>query len=302
MRWLDMKDHANKQDTQMTWEQRKQESISILDKYKEEISKEAYDRLLWVIGTQAIESIFPDERDIKDMIRVEKGEITTDKLVEEIKQRYQKEWGCGVMFTWLNPKPKMSDFNKQLLSSNIVRAETFSQLSDIERSITTVKTQELKINPAQGNLDYKHLKDINRYLLQDIYVWAGKDRYDIGIRGGFKKGNTYFTSGNKLPEVSKALFNALKKENHFKNLSKDDFIKSTASFMNSLNILHPFREGNGRTQRIFIEQLAENARYALDLSKVSSGITIQASIQAEKGNLKGFEIILGNNIKERAKQ
>ncbi len=79
----------------MTWEQKKAQSIAILDTYKDEISSEAYDRLLYVIGTQAIEDIFPDERDIKDMIRVEKGEITTDKLVEEIKQRYQKEWGVA---------------------------------------------------------------------------------------------------------------------------------------------------------------------------------------------------------------
>jgi hypothetical protein len=46
------------------------------------------------------------------------------------------------MFDWLKPKPEMSDFDKQLLSSNIVGAKTLAQLSDIERSITTVKTQE----------------------------------------------------------------------------------------------------------------------------------------------------------------
>jgi hypothetical protein len=73
----------------MTWDENKTQSIAILDKYKDETSQEAYDRLLYVIGTQAIENIFPNERDIKDMIRVEKGEITTDELVEE----YKREWG-----------------------------------------------------------------------------------------------------------------------------------------------------------------------------------------------------------------
>jgi len=203
------------------------------------------------------------------------------------------------MFDWLKPKPEMSDFDKQLLSSNIVGAKTLAQLSDIERSITTVKTQELKNNPIQGNLDYQHLKEIHKYLFKDVYVWAGMDRYDIGIRGDFRKGDTHFTPGNKLPEVSKILFEALQKENHFKDLKKDDFVKSTASFMNGLNMLHPFREGNGRTQRIFIEQLADNAGYHLDLSKVSKNIMIQASIQAEKGNTKGFEIIIRDNIKEK---
>jgi len=75
----------------MSWEYKKAQSIAILNKYKNEISQEAYERILYVIGTQAIEDIFPDERDIKDMIRVEKGEITTDELIKE----YKKEWGVA---------------------------------------------------------------------------------------------------------------------------------------------------------------------------------------------------------------
>ena len=76
----------------MTWEQKKAQSIAILDKHKDEISQEAYDRILYVIGTQAIEDIFPNEYDIKNLIRVENGEITTSDLVEEIKQHYKKKW------------------------------------------------------------------------------------------------------------------------------------------------------------------------------------------------------------------
>ncbi len=75
----------------MTWYEKKAQSIAYLDKYKDRISQEAYDRILWVIGTQAIEDIFPDEQDIKDLIRVENGEITTDELVEE----YKRKWGVA---------------------------------------------------------------------------------------------------------------------------------------------------------------------------------------------------------------
>jgi len=79
----------------MTWEQKKAQSIAYLDKYKDEISQEAYDRILWVIGNQAQEDMFMDEQGVKDLIRVEKKEITTDELVEEIKQRYQKKWAAA---------------------------------------------------------------------------------------------------------------------------------------------------------------------------------------------------------------
>ncbi len=75
----------------MTWYEKKAQSIAYLDKYKDQISQEAYDRILWVICTQSIEDIFPDEQDIKDLIRVENGEITTDELVEE----YKRKWGVA---------------------------------------------------------------------------------------------------------------------------------------------------------------------------------------------------------------
>jgi len=203
------------------------------------------------------------------------------------------------MFDWFKPKPKINEFDKQLLDSNLVGAKSLEELSEIERSITYQKTRYLKENPIQGNFDYAHLKEIHKYLFKDVYDWAGKDRYEIGAKGSFIKGDTHFTPGNKLPEVSKALFDALKEENHFKNHSKEDFIKSAASFMNGLNMLHPFREGNGRTQRIFIESLADNAGYDLNLSNVSKSIMIQASILAKKGNTIGFEKIIRDNINDK---
>jgi len=79
----------------MTWHQKKAQSIAYLDKYKDEISQEAYDRILYVIGTYAIEDMFTTEEGVKDMIRVEKGEITTDALIEEIKERYRKKWNMA---------------------------------------------------------------------------------------------------------------------------------------------------------------------------------------------------------------
>ncbi len=57
----------------MTWSEKKAQSIAYLDKYKDQISQEAYDRILWVIGNQALEDMFMDEQSIKNLIRVENG-------------------------------------------------------------------------------------------------------------------------------------------------------------------------------------------------------------------------------------
>jgi len=75
----------------MTWEAKKAQSIAYLDKYKDEISQEAYERILWVIGNQAQEDMFPDEISINNLIRVEKGEITTKELIQE----YKNKWGVA---------------------------------------------------------------------------------------------------------------------------------------------------------------------------------------------------------------
>ncbi|RAX55595.1 cell filamentation protein Fic, partial [Helicobacter monodelphidis] len=48
-----------------------------------------------------------------------------------------------------------------------------------EREISNKKTIELNANPIQGNFDYQHLKDIHKYIFQDIFTWAGKDRFEL---------------------------------------------------------------------------------------------------------------------------
>jgi len=191
----------------------------------------------------------------------------------------------------------MNDFDKELLASNLIGAKTLKELSIKEQLLTTDKIIQIKKNPIEGNFDYTHLKEINKILFEDIYVWAGLDRYDIGHRGVFRKGDTEFTHGSKLPEVANTLFNALKNENYFKGLERKEFIQSAASFLNGLNILHPFREGNGRTQRLFMELLAQNAGYPIDLSTVSKTTTIQSCILGAKGKLTGFEKIIEYSLR-----
>ena len=75
----------------MVWEHKKARSVGYLNKYKDEISQEAYNSILYVIGTQALEDIFVTEESVKNMIRLENGEIATDELIKEIKAKWKKE-------------------------------------------------------------------------------------------------------------------------------------------------------------------------------------------------------------------
>ena len=71
--------------------------------------------------------------------------------------------------------------------------------------------------------------------------------------------------------------------NYFCDLPKDEFINQIADLYHTINMLHPFREGNGRTQRVFFVQLIRNAGYEIDYSDFNSDLLMIGTIQAASG-------------------
>ncbi|MDR0579191.1 MAG: Fic family protein [Campylobacteraceae bacterium] len=169
----------------------------------------------------------------------------------------------------------MDEFTKKWLESNLLGAKTIEELHVLERRATRINANYLMDNPIKGNFDYKHLKNIHKALFENVYTFAGQDRFDMGIYDSFGKKSlqgdmVWFISGLELPKHAERLFDELKAKNNLKGLNYSQFAKEGVSFFIELNKLHPFREGNGRTQRIFMCQLAKEAGYELNLAK---GIT-----------------------------
>jgi|SRR3989344_2865233 len=115
-----------------------------------------------------------------------------------------------------------------------------------------------------GTLDTTHYCAIHRHLFQDVYEWAGEFRT---VR--ISKEGSAFCYPEYIEQEMQALFDSLKHENFFCELSSDEFANKAAHFLSTLNAIHPFREGNGRTQTSFILLLADNAGHPLDLTKLS---------------------------------
>jgi cell filamentation protein len=82
------------------------------------------------------------------------------------------------------------------------------------------------------------------------------------------------------------LFAALKADGFFENLEPDDFSIQAAHFLSELNVIHTFREGNGRTQLTFFAMLAENAGHPLDLEKLDPDVMLNAMIESFEGDEK----------------
>lgn len=166
------------------------------------------------------------------------------------------------------------------------------QLAKVEASITLAKTAELERNPISNSFDFEHYKQIHKYLFEDLYVWAGQIRtVDISKKG------TNFTSADNIESVAEACFNRLKSYNYFKELEFDIFIDNLVDFYCTTNILHPFREGNGRTQRIFIAQLIRFCGYDINFSEIDTDELMIATIHSANGITDYLKDIFTNHIK-----
>lgn len=187
---------------------------------------------------------------------------------------------------------------EELVTKNKLGVEDFKEFDEISRKYTTSREREIYLKPIKGNFDYKHLKAIHKHIFQDVFHWAGKDRFELNLLGPMFKGDSMFCNGQFIPNEANRIFSSLEKQNYFKNCKNiDELAKNLAEFMGDLNALHPFREGNGRTQRIFINQLAQNAGYKLDLRLIDKDKMIDASIKAMDCDYKKLETLIKVNLK-----
>lgn len=146
---------------------------------------------------------------------------------------------------------------------------------DFERTFSSKRIGVLRKQGITGKFDTTHLKAIHKFVFGDIYDWAGEFR-DIQIF----KGLTEFTAPENIQSELDVLCADIRDKNYFRGLSKYAAADGLADAMCRLNQIHPFREGNGRTQRLFMEQMALNAGYNLDFSQVSENAMRNASFFA----------------------
>jgi cell filamentation protein len=143
-------------------------------------------------------------------------------------------------------------------------------LKTAERIITTNRAIALERAPIKGNYDVAHLKSIHTALFKDVYPWAGQFR-DVDLA----KGRTEFAPAfppvyRTLENYTGRLLETVARDNFHRGVGKEAFVGKLSSTYNELNYAHPFREGNGRTTRIFLGQLAKDAGYHLDWSRVDA--------------------------------
>ncbi|WP_019221913.1 BID domain-containing T4SS effector [Bartonella senegalensis] len=210
------------------------------------------------------------------------------------------------------PKAKAKTKNTQTVSSHhyvYPKTKTLKNKYGIKDLDTFLKrcshdTDEamnrLRGEPLPEFFDIDYLRHIHHELFKNTFEWAGQLRHTPftfadGTTAAMPEmkrtgWNNPFAIGNEVQEGLQRLEQRLAEKNNLRGLTREEFNSQALEIFNALNDIHPFREGNGRTQRVFLEKLACAAGHQLDFSLVTKERMMVASVAvAEKGDLEPMQ-------------
>jgi cell filamentation protein len=180
-----------------------------------------------------------------------------------------------------------------LILKNKFGLRNAEELDRLERRFATQRARE---GIPTGDFDLKHLQIIHHKLFQDVYDWAGEIRTVEVAKGGqpfmFRQ---YIQNG--MEDVHRRVRDA----GYFKGSTQDEFASGAGRIIGDLNHVHPFREGNGRTQLFYLKQLTERAGHNIALERLDGQKWIEASIAANKGEYDSMSQAIRTALVDRAK-
>lgn len=163
----------------------------------------------------------------------------------------------------------------QVLKNRLDIRETRA-LDIVERQLVTNRIEQ---GTPKGRFDLNHMRAIHRHLFQDIYDWAGQIR-TVEIQ----KGGNQFQFRQYIETGMADIYKRLEREQFLKTRKAGDFAAKAAEIIGDINYVHPFREGNGRTQMEFLVQLADRAGHQLDVQKIEPAQWMDASKASFEAN------------------
>jgi cell filamentation protein len=155
-------------------------------------------------------------------------------------------------FDYINPKTNVLRNKANIDNSELLLA--FESMKS-SRRLEELKETPIKIKNSQS------LLDIHKYLFQDVYDWAGKKRI-VEI----SKGGNPFLPTSRFDTGFSYIDNLIEEYRQINISNKEQIAQKLAELLDAVNYLHPFREGNGRTQREFIRLLALEKNINLNLN------------------------------------
>ena len=174
---------------------------------------------------------------------------------------------------------------------NKLDIRTQELLTEAESVLVTSCSVKLEKTMRFENVDFDYYKNLHRQMFSDLYDWAGTVR-KINIS---KKG-TVFCNASDIERIGTLKFERLKKQKFLKEMKNDEFLDELTDLYHELNMLHPFREGNGRTLRLFVTLLVRNTGRDINVNNADSDLLTIATIRAAQGDKSLLRSMFGELV------
>ena len=178
---------------------------------------------------------------------------------------------------------------------NLLGAGSLEKLQELEPQVVFANELELESVAIPRSNDLEEVLRIHKQLFKGVYDWAGQVR-TVDIRKN-NENSEFFLPSSKIFEAGKYVLTEFAKECYLKGLDEGTFAKRLAHHYDQLNYIHPFREGNGRTQRIFWSRVAHDAGYDINWDAIMASENDEASrLAAEDMDLSGLTTMFGRIV------
>lgn len=157
-------------------------------------------------------------------------------------------------------------------------------LESFELEMSSLRAQEPL---PKGRFGPAHYRRVHRHLFQDVYRWAGRYRTIATAKGG-----NWFCYPQFIDREMNRLFVRLATPRFLPGTDDGTFITAAADFVADLNAIHPFREGNGRSQLAFLDLLALRAGHPLKLERIEPAGFLAAMIRSFEGKVDSLAVQL----------
>ena len=188
---------------------------------------------------------------------------------------------------------------------NTFNIDNNAELSEVERTVSRAAAVRLDHDPVPATFDRDHLTALHHALFSKVYPWAGHMRDEkfqlpdgavINPMRGLSKGDKSFAPTYEVGGMIHDLNQTIEQAGRYQNLPPAQFSERAAEVLSELNHIHPFREGNGRTQRAFLSDLGREAGHEIDWTGIDRLRNLEASKATDVGHLQPMRDMMRDAI------
>jgi cell filamentation protein len=177
---------------------------------------------------------------------------------------------------------------------HLLGAASPAEFRELEPQAVFANELELESVSIPRTNDLAELFRIHGQLFKGVYDWAGRIR-TVDIKKNIE-GAEFFLPVGYIERAAGFVFDELRELNHLRNVDRDVFVEKLAYFYDQLNYIHPFREGNGRAQRVFWGRVARDAGYFIDWDKTVGDENDRACREAAENSDRSLLIAMFGRI------